>query len=293
MSAEDLITELPADGEDRFVIVRGVRLRYVDWGGDGPLMLLQHGDMRTARSWDAMVRDIRHDFHVLSLDAKGHGDSEWPTEGYKFSERVQDLEAFCDTLGLRNIHGVGHSSGGVVVSLLADSRPDIFSRLTLLEPMVTVGEEFQRMVSKRAEGPRRTWPDRPTLYEYLKAHPVTGRWRDDVVRDVVAHEAMELPDGSLDMKWATASMDWGEREGDYVDLNPILWRLGIPIMFIMSDERRHERPFSGLDRMSQELPAFNVITINDSSHNMYMNRPSAVSGAIQAFVRGETLPGAV
>ena len=88
-------------------------------------------------------------------------------------------------------------------------------------------------------------------------------------------------------------MDWGEREGDYVDLNPILWRLGIPIMFIMSDEHRHERPFNGLDRMSQELSDFSVVTVNDSSHNMYMNRPSAVSGAIQAFVRGERLPSSV
>jgi pimeloyl-ACP methyl ester carboxylesterase len=283
----------PPDGEDCFVTIRGVRLRYVDWGGGGPLMLLLHGDMRTARSWDAMVRDLRRDFRVLSLDSKGHGDSEWPSEGYTFAERVKDLEAFCDTLGLRDIHGVGHSNGGVVMSLLADSRADIFGRLTLLEPMVTVGEEFQRMVSKRAEGPRRTWPDRPTMYEYLKAHPMTGRWRDDVIRDVVAHEAMELPDGTLDMKWARASMDWGEREGDYVDLNPILWRLGIPIMFIMSDERRHERPFSGLDRMTEELPDFSVVVVNDSSHNMYMNRPSAVSGAIQAFVRGDKLPGAV
>ncbi len=283
----------PVNGEDRFVTVRGVRHRYVDWGDNGPLMLLLHGDMRTARSWDAVARDLRQDFRILSLDAKGHGDSEWPSDGYTFAERVKDLEAFCDTLGLRHIHGVGHSNGGVVMSLLAGSRADIFDRLTLLEPMVVVDEAFQRMVSKRAEAPRRTWPDRQAMYRYLKSHPITGRWRDDVIHDVVAYEALELPDGRLDMKWSNAAMDWAEREGDYVDLNPVFRRLGIPILYIMSDERRRRQDLVGLDRLSEEVAEFSVLTVNDSGHNVYMNRPGAVFGAIQAFVNGESLPGAV
>ena len=177
--------------DDRFVTVRGVRLRYSDWGDSGPLMLLLHGDMRTARSWDAVARDLCDQFHVLSLDSRGHGDSDWPTTGYNFAERAKDLEAFCDALNLRNVLGVGHSTGGVVMSLLADTRRDIFERLTLLEPMVTVNEKFQRMVSTRATSPRRTWGSRPELYDYLKAHRMTGRWREDVIRDVVAHEAVE------------------------------------------------------------------------------------------------------
>ncbi|MCH8311254.1 MAG: alpha/beta hydrolase, partial [Chloroflexi bacterium] len=171
--------------DSRFVTVRGIRLRYVDWGDNGPLMLMLHGDMRTARSWDAVARDLRDRFHIISLDSRGHGDSDWPTTGYNFAERTRDLEAFCDALRIRNALGVGHSTGGVVMSLLADSRREIFERLTLLEPMVTVNEKFQRMVSKRATGPRRTWGSRPELYEYLTAHPMTGRWREDVIRDVV------------------------------------------------------------------------------------------------------------
>ena len=88
---------------------------------------------------------------------------------------------------------VAHSTGGVVAALLSGRRPDIFSRIVLLEPMVVITESFQRMVSRRAERPRRTWADREEMYDYLKAHRMTGRWRDDVIRDVVAHESYELP----------------------------------------------------------------------------------------------------
>ena len=277
--------------DDRFVTVRGVRLRYADWGDSGPLMLLLHGDMRTARSWDAVARDLCNQFHVLSLDSRGHGDSDWPTTGYNFAERAKDLEAFCDALNLRNVLGVGHSTGGVVMSLLADTRRDIFKRLTLLEPMVTVNEKFQRMVSTRATSPRRTWGSRPELYDYLKAHRMTGRWREDVIRDVVAHEAVKLPDGRLDMKWSTDSMKWSEREGDYLDLKPIFRRLDIPILFISSEGRADG--FVELDPVMAELPDFSMLKIRNTEHNMYMNRPDAISWAINAFVQGQEVSGTI
>tara|TARA_B100001146_G_C16177367_1_gene433008 strand:+ start:1007 stop:1684 length:678 start_codon:yes stop_codon:yes gene_type:complete len=225
------------------------------------------------------------------LDSRGHGDSDWPTTGYNFAERAKDLEAFCDALNLRNVLGVGHSTGGVVMSLLADTRRDIFERLTLLEPMVTVNEKFQRMVSTRATSPRRTWGSRPELYDYLKAHRMTGRWREDVIRDVVAHEAVKLPDGRLDMKWSPDSMKWSEREGDYLDLKPIFRRLDIPILFISSEGRADG--FVELDPVMAELPDFSMLKIRNTEHNMYMNRPDAISWAINAFVQGQEVSGTI
>ena len=129
------------------VKVEGIHLRYVDWGGDGPTMLLFHGDMRTSRSWDAVSCRLKGDYRVIALDARGHGDSDWTPQGYRFAERVDDLAAFCESLGLRDIIGVAHSTGGVVMSLCAQKHPGVFSRLALMEPMVVVDERFHRMVS--------------------------------------------------------------------------------------------------------------------------------------------------
>ena len=270
------------------VRVQDINLNYVDWGTPpcadaGPTLFLLHGDMRTSRSWDAVARRLRDRYHVLALDSRGHGDSDWPDTGYTFARRVDDLEAFSDAIGLRNAVAVAHSTGGVVAALLSDRRPDIFSRLVLLEPMVVVTESFQRMVSRRAETPRRTWDSREDMYEYLKWHRMTGKWPDEVIRDVVAHESYQLPDGRLDMKWATASMRWSEREGDYLDLNPTLRTLGKPILFITSDSRadlfRHLRP------IAERTPDFDLLTIPDSDHNMYMDQPDAVAQAVARFAQ--------
>ena len=138
---------------------------------------------------------------MVALDSRGHGDSDWPESGYTFTQRIDDLEAFADSVEMRDAVAVAHSTGGLVAAKLAERRPDIFSKLMLLEPMVVVTEGFQRMVSKRAERPRRSWGSRDEMYDYLKQHPMTGKWRDDVIKDVVALESFELADGRLDMKW--------------------------------------------------------------------------------------------
>ena len=271
------------------VHIKGLRFHYIDWGTpigvDGrPTLFLIHGDMRTSRSWDAVARHLCARYRVLALDSRGHGDSDWPDTGYTFAQRVDDLEAFSDIIGMRSVVAVAHSTGGVVATLLARRRPDIFARLVLLEPMVVVTESFQRMVSGRSTRPRRTWADKRDMYRYLKAHPMTGKWRDDVIRDVVERESYQLPDGRLDMKWATASMSWSEREGDYLDITGDLSGLGKPILFIMSDSRADS--FELLRPIADSTPDFDLLTIADSGHNMYMDQPAAVAEAVDGFVSG-------
>jgi len=268
----------------RFVRAGGVNLHFADWGGDGPTLLLLHGDMRTSRSWDAVARELRGDFRVLALDMRGHGDSDWTESGYTFARRADDLEAFIDAVGLQGAAVAAHSTGGVVATLLARRRPDAFSRLMLLEPMVVVTEGFQRMVSKRAETPRRTWASRAEMRDYLKWHRATGKWRADVIEDVVAHESYARADGRLDMKWATASMAWKEREGDYPDLRPALRTLGKPILFVMSDSRAGA--FADVIRIAERTADFDTLAIADSGHNMYMDQPTAVANAARRFALG-------
>ena len=269
----------------RFVRAGGVNLHFADWGGEGrPTLLLLHGDMRTSRSWDAVARELRGDFRVLALDMRGHGESDWTESGYTFAQRADDLEAFIDAVGIRGAAVAAHSTGGVVATLLAERRPDAFSRLMLLEPMVVVTEGFQRMVSKRAETPRRTWASRAEMRDYLKWHRATGKWRADVIEDVVAHESYARADGRLDMKWATASMAWKEREGDYPDLRPALRTLGKPILFVMSDSRAGA--FADVIRIAERTADFDTLAIADSGHNMYMDQPTAVANAARRFALG-------
>ena len=278
------MTEPPS----RFVKVRGIRLRYVDWGGDGPTMLLLHGDMRTSRSWDAVARRLSDEYRVMALDMRGHGDSDWTPRGYRFSERVDDLAAFCEAMELREVIGVAHSTGGVVMALCAEKHPGMFSRLSLMEPMVVVDDRFHKMVAGREHAERSTWDSREELHRYLKQHPATSNWHPEVLRDVVAHEAYCRKDGLYDMKWSSATFNWKDRDGDHVDLKPVFAELGLPILFIRSSG--HQTRIKELNEVQDGIPRFHRMTIEKTGHNMYMERPDAISDALKLFAAGENIP---
>ena len=275
----------------QYVKVRGIRLRYVDWGGDGPVLLLFHGDMRTSRSWDAVSRRLMDDYRVIALDARGHGDSDWTPRGYRFAERVDDLAAFCEVLGLRDVYGVAHSTGGVVMALCAKKHPNMFSRLALMEPMVVVDDRFHKMVAGREHAVRSTWKSRDELNDYLKQHPATSKWHPKVLRNVVAHEAYRREDGLYDMKWSSYTFNWKDRDGDHVDLKPVFAELGLPILFIRSSG--HQTRIRELNEVQDGIPDFHRLTIENTGHNMYMERPDAIADSLKKFAAGEALPATV
>src|SRR6202021_1506878 len=102
---------------DRFLVVNGLRLHYLDWGSaDKPPFIMLHGISRVAHQFDHIAPYFTANYHVIAIDMRGHGDSAWSPEGaYVVEDYVKDLEPFGDTLHLRGLPLLGNSTGGRVV----------------------------------------------------------------------------------------------------------------------------------------------------------------------------------
>src|ERR1700694_5104584 len=70
------------DWRDEFVELDGLQIHYIAWGtaGKQPLLLL-HGGMQNAHSWDLTAVALKREFDVVAIDLRGHGDSAWSDEG--------------------------------------------------------------------------------------------------------------------------------------------------------------------------------------------------------------------
>jgi pimeloyl-ACP methyl ester carboxylesterase len=87
--------------QSRFVRANGVRLHYLDWGGQGQTLLFLSDIGFTAHSFDDLAPRFTDRFRVLALTRRGHGRSEKSLSGYDRETLTDDLRLFLDQLNLR------------------------------------------------------------------------------------------------------------------------------------------------------------------------------------------------
>jgi pimeloyl-ACP methyl ester carboxylesterase len=107
----------PLEPISHFFYSDRLKLQFWDYGQDHkPSLILVHGALDHARSWDWVARALREQYHVYALDLRGHGNSGWaPGATYSVAEHVLDLSALLDIINDFPIRLVGHSLGGVIV----------------------------------------------------------------------------------------------------------------------------------------------------------------------------------
>jgi pimeloyl-ACP methyl ester carboxylesterase len=112
-----------------------LKLHYVDWGShDKPPLLLIHGGRDHARNWDWVAQDLRHDFHIVAPDLRGHGDSQWSIGGmYAMIDYTLDVAQLLDAVGFFPVTIIGHSLGGSIALQYAGTYPDRVKKLVAIE----------------------------------------------------------------------------------------------------------------------------------------------------------------
>jgi len=121
--------------EDKYLFVNGLRLHYLDWGQDGKqAMLLLHGFTTLAHAWDMFAPAFRDRYHILAMDQRGHGDSQWADDAsYTTEDHLVDIAGFVDALKLDKFVLVGHSMGGKTVMFLAEAFPERVDSLIVID----------------------------------------------------------------------------------------------------------------------------------------------------------------
>ncbi|UBU08919.1 alpha/beta fold hydrolase [Nonomuraea gerenzanensis] len=105
----------------------------LDGPRDAPALLLIHGSAASVRSWDRLVPLLTAAHRVIRIDLLGHGRSAKPGDrSYAIPDQARRVGEALDLLGVPRVVAVGHSSGGVVATALAERRPDLVTALALV-----------------------------------------------------------------------------------------------------------------------------------------------------------------
>lgn len=165
----------------RTFISQRLRLHYLDWGNPNkPPLLLVHGGRDHAHNWDWTAQALRHDWHVIALDHRGHGDSEWVSDGnYSAGDMVYDVAQLVHQLDLAPVTIVAHSMGAQVCLRYAGIYPEMVRKLVAIEglgPSPTVlaellakpyRERVREWIEKKRASAGRTPRKYPTIADAL------------------------------------------------------------------------------------------------------------------------------
>ena len=90
----------------------GTPIYYKDWGRGQPVIFC-HGWPLNADAWDGQMHYLSHrGFRAIAHDRRGHGRSGQASSGNDMNGYADDLAAVIETLDVRNVTLVGHSTGG-------------------------------------------------------------------------------------------------------------------------------------------------------------------------------------
>ena len=114
--------------------VGGLRYHYVD-EGEGPPLLMVHGNPTWSFYWRELIKGFRGQCRVVAPDHIGCGLSEKPAGNeypFTLARRIDDLSAMIQSLDLHGITLVAHDWGGAIGLGAAVAMPQRFARLVLL-----------------------------------------------------------------------------------------------------------------------------------------------------------------
>ena len=204
---------------------------------DAPALLLLQNAAAPIALWDPVIESLAGTYRVLRVDLLGPGQPSRAI-GYDVSSQADRAGAALDELGAERVMVVGHSSGGMVATALAEQRPDLVAALALVNT---------------GPNPAAKAPD-PPLARLLTA-PLAGRllWRlktEKTIRKAAATgftRPVDIPDAfvshlqGMTHRTFTATMRgyW-----DYLSQRSIpdrLAGLGLPVLVIFGaqDQRWH------------------------------------------------------
>lgn len=120
--------------QSAYVEANGLRLHYTRTGGNKPPVVLAHGFSDDGLCWSPVAERLAATYDVVMVDARGHGCSEGPEEGYGSAEQAADLAAVITALGLLRPAILGHSMGAAMALVLAGTYPTVPGAILLEDP---------------------------------------------------------------------------------------------------------------------------------------------------------------
>lgn len=271
--------------QDHRVQARGLSFHYVEWGSpQAPPLLCLHGITQTAHSWDEVAAELGRDRRVICLDQRGHGDSDWATDGdYARQTQAADVDAITDALKLPPFVLAGMSMGGINSITFTARHPEKVRALIIVD----VSPEIQ---AKGVENIRNFIQQEDVLPSFEafveRAHAFNPRRSLDNIRSRLRHNLKQLPGGHWTWKYdpTLRSPQRGFQASALLNLWDDVHAIRCPTLIVKGGESDILSADSAA-KLQAAIPGSQLAVIPGAGHSVMGDNPEEFVAAVRSFLR--------
>jgi pimeloyl-ACP methyl ester carboxylesterase len=254
--------------------------------------VLLHGLASGARIWDFMAPRLAGQFQVVAVDQRGHGLSDKPTDAYSFVEVTGDVLSLLDELGFDRPIVVGHSWGANVATQFAVDHPKRVRGVIMIDGgIMDISESMTwEQAEKQMRPPELDGTPLPSFVKAVRSFPdLSTLWNDELqemflsnfeIRDDKVYRRLPI---DQHMRIVRALYDQGT--------SSLLERVECPTLVVLAireprnelEERWMDWRKTGAKLAEEKLKDGRIIWMDDSIHDVPIQRPSEVADAIMEF----------
>lgn len=258
------------------VHVNGIDLAYSDEGEGHPIVFL-HAFPLNRTMWVPQVEVLKDHYRIITIDLRGHGESDAPMWRYTLEQFADDSIALLQHLAIPQATIVGLSMGGYILFTLYQKYPEFVRALVLADTRAQADTPegkatrfsmaqvaYRRGASAIAELmlPKLLSPSGMERHKNLVTklrNIITGNQTAGIIGDLMAME--ERP-----------------------DFTPLAQTINVPTLVLVG-EYDIPSPPTEMKKMAEQIPGAKLTVIPQAGHVSNLENPEAFNQALFKFLR--------
>ena len=252
------------------IVTNGITIHAEARGAGDLSLVFLHYYGGSSRTWKYVTAKLAPNFHTLTIDHRGWGESDAPADGYRLADLAADAEGVIAALKLERYVFIGHSMGGKVAQLMASRQPAGLAGLVLVapsppSPMVMPAQAREMMAGAYAT--RETVE--ATIDNVLTAKKLSAEDREQVVEDSLRGAS-------------PAKIAW-PRSTSLEDIAAQVGDIHVPTLVIAGELDRVDPPIRLRAELLPRIPQAVMHVLPGTGHLSMLESPDAVAALIADF----------
>ncbi len=272
----------------------------IEVGGQGQTLHFAHANGYPPLSYGSFLQQLTPRYRVVAAPMRPLWTQAPPPETLRSWHVMADdligmLELNADGLQRPPVIGAGHSMGAVVTLLAALKRPELFSRLVLIEPAFISRRRrvllrlFSQLAPEKVPLIRSTlrrrdcWASRQEMFDWFRDKKVFAGIADPQLREYVEHGSLVDDTGLCRLSY---SKEWEARcYSTIADYASLVRKTTVPVLAVRA-ARSDTLSEQVWQRWQQLAPDHDFVEVADAGHLLPLEQPGPVARIVLDWLAG-------